>query len=120
MSMNDDWREQAWNERVAAEQEAIEAGKHIAEQLEQKTMELAEVKARLLDVESTVKPTQNRLKSKAAWFSLAAVILLILQNYGLLEAIGLTGDSFNAIVTSVIGALAAFGVFNDPTNPNGI
>ena len=59
---------------------------------------------------------QQRWKSKAAWTALAALILFILQNYGLLEWIGLTADGYKELVTRVLAALTAFGIFNNPTD----
>lgn len=62
---------------------------------------------------------QNRFKSKAAWVAVAALLLFILKNYGLLAPIGLTEDSFKELTTLIFGALSAFGIFNDPTNKEG-
>lgn len=62
---------------------------------------------------------QNRFKSKAAWAAVAALILFIMKNYGLLAPLGLTENSFKELTTLIFGAVAAFGFFNDPTNKEG-
>jgi len=62
---------------------------------------------------------QNRFKSKVAWLAVASVIGFVLGNYGLYEAIGLTDQTYQTLVDLVFAALAAFGVFNNPQNPNG-
>ncbi len=59
---------------------------------------------------------QNRFKSKAAWLSLAALILFVLKNYGLLEPIGLTIESYKEFTTLVFAALVSFGILNNPTD----
>jgi uncharacterized membrane protein len=59
---------------------------------------------------------QNRLRSKAAWAAIAALLGFILGNYGLYDAIGLTDKSYQALVDLIFAALAAFGIFNNPTD----
>ena len=59
---------------------------------------------------------QNRLKSKAAWVAVAALLLFILKTYGLLAPIGLTEESYKELTTLIFAVLTAFGIFNDPTN----
>lgn len=60
--------------------------------------------------------TQSRWRSKAAWASVAALLLFVLKNYGLLEFIGLTEDSFKELTTLIFSVAIAFGVFNNPTS----
>lgn len=62
---------------------------------------------------------QNRIKSKAAWVAVVALLLFILKTYGLLAVIGLTEDSFKELTTLIFAVLAAFGIFNNPTNKEG-
>lgn len=62
---------------------------------------------------------QNRFKSKAAWVAIVTLLLFVLKTYGLLAPIGLTEDSFKELTTLVFAVLAAFGIFNDPTNKEG-
>ncbi|MFW9968607.1 MAG: holin [Candidatus Odinarchaeota archaeon] len=59
---------------------------------------------------------QNRFRSKAAWVAIFALILFILKNYGLLESIGLTADSYNELTTLIFAILSAFAFFNNPEN----
>jgi uncharacterized membrane protein len=47
---------------------------------------------------------------------MAALILFILKNYGLLVPIGLTEDSFKELTTLIFALLSAFAFFNDPTS----
>ena len=58
---------------------------------------------------------QNRLKSKAAWLAIFALLGFVFGNWGLFEAVGLTDDTWQKLVELVLAALAAFGVFNNPT-----
>lgn len=58
---------------------------------------------------------QSRWKSKAAWVALLALVGFALGNWGLFEAIGLTNDGWQTMVELILTALAAFGVFNNPT-----
>ena len=62
---------------------------------------------------------QSRWRSKAAWASVAALVLFILKTYGLLEPIGLTEDSFQELTTLIFAVAVAFGIFNNPTNSDG-
>ena len=59
---------------------------------------------------------QNRFRSKAAWAAIAALLLFILQTYGLLDWIGLTAEGFEELTTLLFAALTAFGIFNNPTD----
>lgn len=60
--------------------------------------------------------TQSRWRSKAAWVSVAALVLFILKTYNLLSPIGLTEDSFKELTTLIFTVAIAFGVFNNPTS----
>lgn len=62
---------------------------------------------------------QNRFRSKAAWVSVAALVLFILKTYGLLRPIGLTEESYKELTSLVFAVLAAFAFFNYPTNKEG-
>lgn len=59
---------------------------------------------------------QNRFRSKAAWVAVAAIIGFVLGNWGLFEVIGLTDETWKTLVDLILAALAAFGVFNNPTD----
>lgn len=63
--------------------------------------------------------TQNRLKSKAAWVAIFALLGFVLGNWGLFDAIGLTNETWETLVELILAALAAFGVFNNPTDAEG-
>ncbi len=62
---------------------------------------------------------QNRFKSAVAWATLLPVIIILGDTYGLWNIIGMSGDVFTQLFTSVSAVLVAFGVFNDPTNKEG-
>ncbi len=59
---------------------------------------------------------QNRFKSWALWVSVAGALWVILSAFGVPEIIGLTSESFNAILDSIGAILIAFGIVNNPTD----
>ena len=59
---------------------------------------------------------QSRWRSKAAWASVATLVLFILKTYGLLEGIGLSEDSFKELTALIFTVALTFGVFNNPTD----
>jgi hypothetical protein len=61
---------------------------------------------------------QSRWRSPVAWSAVAALILFILKNYGLLSFIGLTENSFNELTALIFATLSAFAYFNNPRDPN--
>lgn len=62
---------------------------------------------------------QSRWRSLVAWSAVAALVLFILKNYGLLVPIGLTEDSFKELTILIFTVLSSFAFFNDPTNKDG-
>lgn len=68
---------------------------------------------------SPTKTTQNRLRSAAAWAAVAALLMLIGNTFNLWGLIGVTSDAAQALLNGVLTAVAAFGIFNNPTNSNG-
>jgi uncharacterized membrane protein len=62
--------------------------------------------------------TQSRWRSKAAWASLLGLVGLIFSHYGLYNLLGITNDTWQTLVESLLAALVAFGVLNNPTDPN--
>jgi uncharacterized membrane protein len=62
--------------------------------------------------------TQSRWRSKAAWASILGLIGLIFSNYGLYNLLGITNETWQALVQALLAALVAFGVLNNPTDPN--
>lgn len=61
---------------------------------------------------------QNRMTSKAAWAALLGLVGLIMTSFGLYEKLGITEEAWQAICTSGLGVLVAFGVLNNPTDPS--
>jgi uncharacterized membrane protein len=59
--------------------------------------------------------TQPRWKSWALWCSVLGAVGLVLQATGALEAMGLTSESWNSVVTALGTILTAFGIVNNPT-----
>lgn len=59
---------------------------------------------------------QSRWRSPVAWSAVAALILFLLKNYGLLAPIGLTEDSFKELTALIFAVLSAFAFFNNPTS----
>ena len=59
---------------------------------------------------------QSRWRSKAAWASVAALVLFILKTYGLFDVFGLSENSFKELTALVFAVALAFGVFNNPTS----
>ena len=53
--------------------------------------------------------TQNRWRSKAAWASLLGLVGLLFSNYGLYNILGITGETWQALVNALLTALVAFG-----------
>lgn len=62
---------------------------------------------------------RDRLRSKVLWASVVGCIMTIFSVLGLWDKIGITAAGFSEIVGAVGAVLAAFGVFNDPTNREG-
>ena len=60
-----------------------------------------------------------RLRNKAFWVAIIPMALLLTQQvaalFGVALDLGQTGDKLLAIVGTVFGLLATFGVVNDPT-----
>ena len=61
---------------------------------------------------------QNRFKSPVLWASLAAQLLSMLVLVGAIDT-GVS-EAVDAVIAAVLQLLAAFGVLNNPTNPNGM
>ena len=59
---------------------------------------------------------QARWKSWAVWASVLGALGLALQATGALEAMGLTPEKYDAVVTAVGTILVTFGILNNPTD----
>lgn len=64
-------------------------------------------------------PLQSRLRSAAAWASIAALLLLVGNTFNLWGILGITSEAARDILNGLMAAAAAFGIFNDPTNSKG-
>lgn len=62
---------------------------------------------------------RDRLKSKVLWAAVVGCIMTVFSALHLWDKIGITSEGFSEIAASVGAVLAAFGVFNDPTNREG-
>lgn len=58
---------------------------------------------------------QNRWNSKIVWMSITAVVVLLMNNYGLWTLIGMEETVFTELVNIVLGILVMVGVLNNPT-----
>lgn len=61
----------------------------------------------------------SRWRNKGLYVSVASLVLLICQVYGLLPKLGLTSETFNAIVNGILGVLTIAGVISNPTSGTG-
>jgi uncharacterized membrane protein len=59
----------------------------------------------------------NRFKSWALWLSVAGAVWTILSAFGVAESIGLTESTFKTVLDAVGAVLIAFGIVNNPTDP---
>lgn len=59
---------------------------------------------------------QPRYRSWAVWTSVLGALGLILQATGVLDLIGMTDESWNAMVTAIGTLLTVFGIVNNPTD----
>ncbi len=62
---------------------------------------------------------QNRWKSKVTWAGLSATLLLLAGQLGLYDALNITQSWAQTVVDLILSLLVAFGVLNNPTNPEG-
>lgn len=63
---------------------------------------------------------QNRFRSWALWLSVIAALWTILSALGVVQAWGVEEGTFKTVVDAVGAILIAFGIVNNPTDPNGI
>ena len=62
---------------------------------------------------------RDRLKSRVLWAAVVGCLLTVGSAFDLWSRIGITADGFREIAASIGAVMAAFGVFNDPTNREG-
>ena len=62
---------------------------------------------------------RDRLRSKVLWAAVVGCIVTVLSVFDVWSKIGITAQGFREIAASIGAVLAAFGVFNDPTNREG-
>lgn len=62
---------------------------------------------------------KDRLRSKVLWAAIVGCIITVLSAFDIWSKIGITAEGFREIAASVGAVMAAFGVFNDPTNREG-
>ena len=60
------------------------------------------------------KETQNRLRSRASWLIVVAVLGGVIKHY-----IPGISDDWQILTDAAITILTVFGIFNDPTNQKG-
>lgn len=56
----------------------------------------------------------SRFKNYGLWVSVAALIPMVLQGFG----VKVLPDNYNEIITAVLGILVAAGILNNPTTDN--
>ena len=62
---------------------------------------------------------RDRLRSRVLWAAVVGCIITVISAFDAWQYIGITEEWFRAIAGAVGAVLAAFGVFNDPTNREG-
>jgi uncharacterized membrane protein len=62
---------------------------------------------------------RDRLRSRVLWAAIVGCLITVLSAFDAWQYIGITAEGFREIAASVGAVLAAFGVFNDPTNREG-
>lgn len=64
--------------------------------------------------------TQNRLRSRVLWAAVAALLVLLMGNYGLYQYIGMTEEVFKTVIDMVLGILVLLGIINNPSDADKI
>ena len=62
---------------------------------------------------------RKRLRSKVLWAAVLGCVITVCSAFDLWGRLGITAEGFREVAASVGAVLAAFGVFNDPTNREG-
>lgn len=61
---------------------------------------------------------QNRLRSWALWVSVAGAVWTILNAFGVADVWGITEGTFKTVLDALGVILIAFGICNNPTDPD--
>ena len=64
--------------------------------------------------------TRNRFTSWALWLSVIGAVWTILEAFGVPERYGMTHETWATMFNAVGAILIAFGIVNNPTNPEGL
>lgn len=64
--------------------------------------------------------TQSRLRSRVLWAAVAALLVLLMGNYGLYQYIGMTEEVFKTVIDMVLGILVLLGIINNPSDADKI
>ena len=59
---------------------------------------------------------RDRLKSRVLWAAVLGCVMTVLSAFDAWDRLGISAEGFREVAASVGAVLAAFGVFNDPTN----
>lgn len=59
---------------------------------------------------------QHRLRSWALWLSVAGALWVIMEAFGVPEAIGIDEGTFHTVLNAIGSILIAFGILNNPTD----
>ena len=62
---------------------------------------------------------KDRLRSKVLWAAIVGCVMTVFSAFDVWSRLGVTAEGFREIAAAVGAVLAAFGVFNDPTNREG-
>ena len=62
---------------------------------------------------------RDRLRSRVLWAAVLGCLMTVCSAFDLWHRLGVTAEGFREVAASVGAVLAAFGVFNDPTNREG-
>jgi phi LC3 family holin len=59
---------------------------------------------------------QNRLKSKVVWISIVSTVLLLFNQFGILDNLQL--ETLKNAADVILSALVVFGILNNPKTPD--
>jgi len=59
---------------------------------------------------------QERIKSKPLWVAVISLVIIIMGNYGLFDAIGMTSELFQTVMYALLDIAVLIGIVNNPTD----